>query len=139
MDRTVRSVIDNGQQAELELWPRQHVLPPRWDGLPVQWGDWQDSPEVFICPPPKKDAECGSCGSTRAPLLNFGRIWTDPSTAPRAIGKARLQRGRFLVGVISAFRCEDCGHDTVIDTNGKMWDLDDTDYTDNGSWDNGPS
>lgn len=87
-------MAETGQQAELELWPREHDLPPRWDGLPVQWGDWQDSPEVFICPPPKKDAECGSCGSTRAPLLNFGRMWTDPSTAPRAIGKARPVPGR---------------------------------------------
>ncbi len=40
-----------GQQACLDLWPREHDLPPRWDGLPVEWGDWSDTTNVIISPP----------------------------------------------------------------------------------------
>lgn len=34
--------LTDSQQGALDLWPREHDLPPRWDGLPVQWGDWTD-------------------------------------------------------------------------------------------------
>lgn len=124
-----------GEQLGFELWPREHDLPPRWDGLPVQWGDWDDTGRMFICPPPKKPSQCDKCESTRTRLFCTGRIWTDPATAPRAIGRARLQRGRQLVGLISAFRCPECRHDTVRDPNGQEWDLDETDYGDEGSFD----
>lgn len=128
-------VSSGGDQLGLELWPREHDLPPRWDGLSVEWGDWEDTGRMFICPPPKKPARCGKCGSTRARLICTGRVWTDSSTAVRAIGRARLQGGRHLVGLMSAFRCPDCEHDTAIDCNGKGWDLDETDYSDEGSFD----
>ena len=39
--------------------------------------------------------------------------------------------------VLAAFRCPDCDRDYVIDGLGpdaQTWHLDDTDYTDNGSW-----
>ncbi|MEW2484176.1 hypothetical protein AB0876_31785 [Mycobacterium sp. NPDC049093] len=129
------AMSDAGEQLGFELWPREHDLPPRWDGLPVQWGEWDDTGRMFICPPPKKPSRCDKCGSTRSRLFCTGRIWTDPSTAPRAIGRARLQRGRQLVGLISAFRCPECRHDTVRDLNGQEWDLDETDYGDEGSFD----
>ncbi|GAT07597.1 hypothetical protein H7I77_25405 [Mycolicibacterium novocastrense] len=124
-----------GGQFGLDLWPREHDLPPRWDGLVVEWGDWDDTAGVFVCPPPRSPQRCEICGSTRPPLINSGRIWTDPATAPPAIGRVRMRRGRHLVGRITAFRCADCEHDTVLDPNGQMWDLDPTDYTDDGSWD----
>lgn len=120
-------------QGSLTLWPRAHDLPPRWDGLPVQWGQWSDTGDVFLCPPPKP-SPCGRCGSLRPPLLNSGRIWTDPRTAPPAIGKARLSGGRHLVGMVTVFRCPDCQHDTALDPAGEHWDLDETDYTDEGSF-----
>ena len=41
----------DGQQVGLDLWPREHDLPPRWGGLPVAWGDWTDTAAVIICPP----------------------------------------------------------------------------------------
>lgn len=124
----------NLDQLGLELWPREHDLPPRWDGLPVEWGCWDDTGRAFMCPPPKPQ-RCARCGSEHPRLINVGRLWTDPATAPPAIGPTRLRRGRHLVGVISAFRCPDCGHDSVLDHLGNEWDLDETDYTDDGSWD----
>ena len=73
-----------GQQACLDLWPREHDLPPRWDGLPVQWGDWSDTADVIICPPPRRPERCDHCGVTVACLINIGRIWTDEASAPAA-------------------------------------------------------
>ena len=121
-----------GEQLTMPLWPRQHDLPPRWDGLPVEWGEWSSTEGMFICPPPRDT--CGRCGTVQPPRIALGRIWTDPQTAPAAIGRARLQRGRHLVAILSAFRCVVCEHDHVLDGDGQAWDLDETDYTDAGSW-----
>lgn len=117
---------------ELELWPRQHDLPPRWDGLSVEWGKWAHMP--IICPPPKRE-RCGHCRSVTPQVMNLGRIWTDPAASPNvvSIGKARLKNGKHLAGILTAFRCPDCRHDRVIDSDGQGWDLDQTDYTDSGS------
>lgn len=123
------------EQLDFELWPREHDLPARWDGLPVQWGEWEDTDDMFICPPPAHPTRCGKCGSARPRWICTGCLWTDPSTAPPAIGRARMRHGRHLVGMMSAFRCPDCEHDTVLDPNGQEWDLDPTDYTDEGSFD----
>jgi len=128
----------SSDQLGLPLWQREHDLPPRWDGLPVQWGQWGETAGMFICGRSSARGErCGRCKSAAAPQINLGRIWTDPRTAPPAIARGRLSRGRHLVCTISAFRCADCGHDTVLDGNGVMWDLDDTDYAEDGSWDHG--
>jgi hypothetical protein len=128
-----------GHQVRLDLWPREHDLPPRWDGLTLEWGDWSDTADVIICPPPRHPERCDHCGTTAACLTNIGRIWTDETSAPAAIGRARLRGDRHLVGLITAFRCPGCRHDSVVDPDGQQWDLDDTDYTDDGSWDNSPN
>lgn len=125
--------VDAGEQLGLELWAREYDLPPRWDGLIAEWGDWDDTGRMFICPAPKNASRCAQCGSFRPALICTGRLWTDPKTAPRAIGRARMRGGRHLVGLISALRCPDCEHDTVTDPNGQEWDLDETDYTAAGS------
>ena len=131
------TISAEGQQVGLDLWPRDHDLPPRWDGLPVQWGDRSDTAAVIICcPPPRHPEHCDQCGTTRPRLINIGRIWTDQASAPAAIGRARLHQNGHLVGLITAFRCTACNHDSVLDPHGQMWDLDPTDYTDDGSWDN---
>lgn len=127
----------NAEQPGLELWPREHDLPPRWDGLPIEWDQWREPPTVFLCPPPRQPEHCDHCGSTAPQSMSIGRIWTDPATAPPAISRARMRRGRHLVGIITAFRCDDCTHDTVLDPSGVLWDLDITDYSDEGSWDTG--
>lgn len=122
------------EQIGLDLWPREHDLPPRWDGLPVQWGEWDDTGGAFICPPPTPDP-CQQCGSTRPQLFNIGRIWTTPDTRPPTIGGPPRGDTRHLIGIISAFRCPACGHDSVTDHKGSQWNLDQTDYTEDGSWD----
>lgn len=123
------------EQLGLDLWPRRHDLPPRWDGLPVEWRDWNTPGATFLCPPPRHDRRCDTCRSTAEPRTAVGRIYTDPTTAPRAIGRAHLENGRHLIGVLTACRCPDCGHDTVTDPAGRVWDLDPTDYGDDGSYD----
>lgn len=115
---------------ELELWPRQHDLPPRWDGLPVEWGEWSDHP--IVCGQWKSE-KCTHCGSLRDSRINLGRIWAERTDSLRTINRAP----RALVANIAAFRCPDCGHDRVVDGLGpdaQTWDLDPTDYTDDGSW-----
>lgn len=108
--------------------PRLHDLPPRWDGLPVQWADWTDAAAM-------SPERCTYCGGTTAAAINTGHIWTDESSASPATGEARLRDGRRFVGLLTAFRCPQCEHDHVLDSiTGKRWDLDDTDYTDEGSW-----
>jgi len=122
------------EQLGFELWERTHDLPPRWDGMAVEWGAWTDTAGIIMCPPPKDPDLCGKCGSTRARLLCTGRMWTDPATTTvAAIASARMHRGRHLVGILAAFRCPDCDHDTVLDPIGQQWDLDETDYGHAGS------
>lgn len=123
-----------GEQIGLDLWPRQYDLPPRWDGLLVEWGSWSDTAEIFMCPssPPER---CKQCRSVRAALINSGKLWIDPKNAPRAIGRSRLSTDPYFIGTIAAFRCPDCGHDSVLDNEGRHWDLDPTDYAEQGSWD----
>lgn len=126
------------EQTMLPLWPaepREHDLPPLWDSYPVEWGEWRDTGTVFMCPPPRSREKCEHCGSTESQAINIGRIWSNPESAPPAIGRARLQRHqRHVVEVLSVFRCPDCEHDVVLDGDGTPWDLDPTDYTSNGSW-----
>ncbi|MDD4865584.1 MAG: hypothetical protein PHQ28_00140 [Mycobacterium sp.] len=98
----------------------------------VEWDEWSPTSGMFICPPPREE-RCSHCGRTGAPLINLGRVWTDPTGAPPALGIARLRAGGQLVATISAFRCVTCRHDYVLDGKGQAWDLDQTDYTDAGS------
>lgn len=121
----------------LELWKRAHDLPPRWDGMVVEWSGWKSTDDMFICPRPRSRSGqdcCHFCGSKKPPTINLGRVWTDPTNSPPEISRGRLDKGRHLVANISAFRCPDCRRDHVLDSGGNAWDLDETDYTDEGSW-----
>jgi hypothetical protein len=69
--------------------------------------------------------------------MNIGRVWADadPDPARPSLGTAALQRNtRHLALILTAFRCPSCSRDSVLDTAGQTWDLDETDYTDRGSW-----
>lgn len=121
---TMTARLPEAATAELELWPRQHDLPPRWDGLPIEWGEWSDTADVFICPPPRERTRCSQCGSDRRPRMSLGRVLTelavvDKSTSVRPASVARV------VANLALFRCPECEHDYVLDfANDEAWDLD---------------
>lgn len=106
---------------------RAHDLPQFWDGQKVTWGPWGPNVdrELFICPPPRAVSQvCPHCGAQDDPSRAEGRILVDGSPASRYI--------RSLI----AYRCPLCLHDTVEDwRTGEQWMLDDSDYTDVGSFD----
>lgn len=116
--------------AQLQL-PREHDLPPRWDGDAVLWEPWRDELEITMCPPPRSPERCSDCGSTKAPTNTFGRIWfgvDDPAGGPPRRPPDKM---------LSLSRCRDCQGDTVFDgfgPNAQAWRLDPSDYGDNGSW-----
>ena len=132
-------------QPTLPTAARAHDLPPRWDGQRVEWGGWRDDP-IFVCPPPRQQPTCHFCGSPARPLVNHGRVWTKPgaATLPRArtyqqaVVRQAAERNGVVVLHLWAYRCPDCRRDHVdtIGGNqpGESWDLDDTDYDDDGSW-----
>lgn len=112
---------------------REHDLPPKWDGSPIEWEGWRQQDPAFICPPPKDFGACGECGSLAPRLHNLGmrRISYDANVV--RLGRGRLMP-RELHASLSALRCSDCHHDTVVDLwADEVWDLDITDYGDQGS------
>ena len=107
--------------------PRAHQLPPKWDGCTVEWGEWQrddSSLRLHLRP----DC-CPICGSLTARTMAMGMVRSD---GPRVFF-LRSHRG-YQLGRLFAWRCPDCKHDQVTDLGGALWDLDDTDYDDDGSY-----
>ena len=107
---------------------RAHQLPPKWDGCTVEWGEWQrdDSTLRFHIRP---DC-CPICGSLAERVFAVGMVRTDGP----CIFLARRSRSGYQPGRLFAWRCPDCKHDQVTDLGGVTWDLDDTDYDDEGSY-----
>lgn len=112
---------------------RRHDLPPRWDGAPIVWEPWVVG-ELFLCGDHMQYRRCAQCGSKQTPAVVHGmrHIPLPPDVTP--IGQARLQP-REMRAALLLQRCRDCLHDTVWDcwTN-EWWDLDDSDYSDEGSF-----
>lgn len=97
---------------------RVHDLPPKWDGLAVDWEGWQQFPSTLDFHMRPKHL-CTACASDRRPALNFGFVHLKNGL-----------RSRHL----TAFRCLDCKHDNVYDGMTRTWwDLDDNDYRTAGS------
>ncbi len=98
---------------------RDHDLPPRWDGVAVTWGPWTALLTSMRFHDPLGHA-CRACGQVDdEPHIATGR----PSGADPEPGALRL----------TAFRCPGCGHDQVLDADGELWDLDESDYIAMGS------
>lgn len=123
---------------------RPHDLPPFWDGRAVLWDGWR-APDLtmFICPPPKPEC-CRACGTMARPVTNRGHVARWPAITHKQITDADDRSARLPHGLkhkinplayyeLTAFRCPDCRHDTVLDHDGQLWDLDETDYHDEGS------
>ena len=118
-----------------------HDLPPRWDGLPVAWRGWESLP-ITSCRAWGSD-RCASCGSDKRSSINFGIVGDSAEMTPRDVrandaacriaplSAAVFPKRKAWIRLI-AFRCPDCGHDQVDDGT-DFWDLDPSDYTDDGS------
>lgn len=114
---------------------RAHDLPPKWDGLATIWRGWTRDLEgqVFICPPPKDPPCCHGCGSLAPPARNHGLVAKSPRTDRETIEK-HARPGMVALHRLIAMRCPDCLLDVVWDTDSdEWWDLDETDYVDEGS------
>ena len=121
-------MTDSGRQGVLPPAPRAHQLPPKWDGCTVEWEGWQrdDTTLRFHM---RGDC-CPHCGSLTDRVFAAGMVRADGPRGVLALHKAR----GYQLGRLYAFRCPDCQHDQVTDLAGITWDLDDTDYGDDGSW-----
>jgi hypothetical protein len=116
-----------------------HDLPPRWDGKPVAWRGWERPEALFICPP-RKDP-CESCGSLADQTMNVGLVGDDPAMTPEDVERDdqlvragyKPPRSRKSWLKLTAFRCVDCGADSVLDDDDEVWTLDLSDYGDAGS------
>lgn len=98
---------------------KKHDLPPAWDGEPVQWRGWQETQTSMRF---HALDGCEKCGVVNEPSSNIGR-------RPNVEG-IEWMNGGWLV----AYRCPDCGHDTVHDQrDDTYWDLTPEDYLDDGS------
>ena len=125
---------------------RSHDLPRFWDGKAVVWRGWEAPLVAWICPPPKPSC-CEACGSLARPVTNWGRVARFGGITHDMIAAADAARDRLptahqhrLKGhpralyELTAFRCPDCRHDQILDRDGSMWNLDESDYSDEGSW-----
>lgn len=107
---------------------REHDLPPSCDGIAVEWLGWQILPtHVFICGRGRPEPDCcRACGSLTPSVIN------------RGVRRVHLGGKDRVLAVLMAYRCPDCRHDAVHEHgDDQWWDLDHTDYGDEGS--NNPS
>ena len=125
---------------------RSHDLPRFWDGKAVVWRGWEAPLDAWICPPPKPSC-CEACGSLARPVTNRGRVARFGGITHDMIAAADAARDRLPTAhqhrikghpralyELTAFRCPDCRHDQILDRDGSMWNLDESDYSDEGSW-----
>lgn len=111
---------------------RPNDLPPKWDGHPVEWRDWQLPPQLIVCPPVRRDC-CPRCASIAERPCNRGTARINPRTQLDLLRAGRT--GRAILITLVAFRCTDCRHDQVLEVStGKWWDLGPDDYQDEGSY-----
>lgn len=96
---------------------REHDLPPRWDGHPVTWEAWSTEVPTTLRLHVDDGGACDRCGSLELARTTQGVV-TAPDEPPHRLYLSR---------------CADCAHDTVVDHDGVVWELDPSDYTDQGS------
>ncbi|VXA93191.1 hypothetical protein [Citricoccus sp. K5] len=100
-------------------------LPAKWDGKPVTWGEWSSDLTTFVHHAPPEEWACQKCGGLHG------------HDAARGVIKGHSLTPRKLY----AMRCRACGHDTVTEwdhsNEWRTWDLDESDYAPDGSWETG--
>lgn len=100
------------------------TLPDLWDWEPVTWGEWiTPPPSTLVLHLPVEATACDQCGTIGEILLAFGK-----RPARHDLGETTPTKN------LHAYRCADCGHNTVHDKRtGEHWDLDESDYGPAGS------
>lgn len=132
--------------ADLLTLAREFDLPPKWNDCIVQWRGWEPEPTVLLCrrgKPAPRDC-CSVCASPHPPVVNRGLVANSPLITPAMLKRNEDNRAR--LGALAhkdaplahwrlyAYRCQDCRHDVVWDTDtDEWWDLDHTDYGPEGS------
>ena len=120
--------------------PRAHDLPPRWDGRRVEWTEWETFRTTMVYH--GRSTACVLCLSVDEAMVTSGGILAEPGevvpirrprTAYDALVNQRAEKRGAWIGVLYAFRCRECGHDQVLDGDDNWWDLEDSDYGDEGS------
>lgn len=144
MSRRARAV-----PADQPPLPFDHLydLPRFWDGRAVLWQGWRTRSRLELHTPPTEPWDCLQCGSHADPHTNRGRVAGSPlyshakiaadeealARLPAAAQRNYKPRGRSFYR-LTAFRCPSCGHDQILDDTEHLWDLDEADYGENGSW-----
>ncbi|GAB3166725.1 hypothetical protein GCM10027059_26130 [Myceligenerans halotolerans] len=126
---------------------RAHDLPPLWDGRRVEWTPWRDEPHTsMVFHAPAHEFACTGCGWIRdAELRAVGKLHRAPGETFTTPVERRTRSGhRYSVNIevparpvarLHVRRCPGCGLDEVTDIDtGEVWDLEESDYTDAGSW-----
>lgn len=122
-------------QPTLLMARREFDLPPKWDGHSVEWHGWETPPRPF-CAHSRYSPDspcCVTCGYIGEQVQNRGTVRSEYVLQ----GISSSRRTRSFVRNLTAFRCQHCGHDQVLDSlddYGRLWDLEDKDYTSAGSW-----
>lgn len=135
---------------------REHELPPKWDGRKVTWREPTAGRATMVCYrgrggcKPGGDFVCTGCGAVDEPFdVYVGVVDSEPGATLTVPQERRLTSGRTYSRdvVVPAYplvelileRCLACGHDQVLELDtdtGQIkatWDLDETDYGDDGS------
>jgi hypothetical protein len=121
------------------------ALPAKWDGREVEWGAFSTFAFQTTLRLHARSECCERCGTPAPPVMAQGSMYALPGQsvdvwARTRSGKPYLrtrtvdegERVRML-GRLTASRCTRCGLDTVIDCDGDMWTLDESDYGPEGS------
>ncbi|MCQ9367368.1 hypothetical protein NQ036_03785 [Brevibacterium sp. 91QC2O2] len=124
---------------------REFDLPPRWDGRRVAWSPWE-TVNLGSLAWHGDPTCCTACGviDEQYQVTAFGTIHPNPGETTTEQALRRTRSGRlYTVDVrrparplkdLCATRCRHCGHDSIYQrSTDTAWDLDDTDYTAEGS------
>lgn len=116
---------------------RPNELPVAWDGVPLTWGDLMP---LYAMTHVEPYACNGHNGTSTAVDVYIGKVPGEPVEPywirDKTTGHARKRPGwETRHARLVLYRCLDCGHDQVFDTDSDTyWDLDETDYADEGSF-----
>jgi len=126
---------------KLQLVHTRRDMPPLWDGRAVEWSTWNSEVGSWAFHASIDDRACHECGVLDEHAYSSGLLTPEPG-ATFMVPRDRRARSRresevpaWPVYSLFAVRCTGCGHTQVHDEDtGETWVLDESDYTDAGSW-----